>query len=329
MRGLRVAGVDGANLLLVEPGSDLRFSLPIDDRLRAAIGGPAEKLEQPVLEGESQLRPKEIQDRIRSGATVEEVAAVAGTSARRVETFAHPVLLERATVAEKARKARPAIDGITASAGVEETVLATLSGRGHEGELSWDAFKQDNDWVLALTWTIGRSQNRALWTYHRGVDGGTLTARNEAATEVVDPALKVLRPLRELRPEPPRRDAVTDTLLDPTLPTVQAPSSAADRERQERLVEDTVTDQRSGARTDDRARKTESAGSAEPAVVARTGTDHAAPTSHHVSQARPPAAPQPTAPASSASGPAKGKRGSRPAMPSWEDVLIGTRSTRQ
>ena len=49
------------------------------------------------------LRPKEIQARIRAGASVEQVAQMAGVDVGRVERFAHPVLLERARAAELAK----------------------------------------------------------------------------------------------------------------------------------------------------------------------------------------------------------------------------------
>lgn len=294
MRALRVIGTDGATLVLSDPQTDQRFTLANDERLRAALQSKGSAPEQLMLDGESAMRPKEIQARIRAGATVDEVAALAGVSPSRIATFAHPVLLERATVAEKAQQARPSVDGISGSAPVSQTVQATLAGRGHDGELAWDAFKQDGSWVLALTWTVGRSTNQALWTYHPGADGGTLTARNETAADVVDPAVKVLRPLREVRPAP-RQDVVTDTLLDPTVPTAPAPRRAAEPEPADAaVVEQTVTDERSAAVP---------AGRAE---VARTGTD-----SRSAAPARP------------------GKRGSRPAMPSWEDVLIGTRTPRK
>lgn len=301
MRALRVIGTDGATLVLSDPQTDQRFTLANDERLRAAMRADREP-SQPVLEGEPSMRPKEIQARIRAGASVEEVAALAGASAARIATFAHPVLLERATIAEKAQQARPSVDGITSSTPVSAAVRAALAGRGHDGALTWDAFKQDGAWVLALTWQVGRSTNQALWTYHPGADGGTLTARNDTASEVVDPALKVLRPLREVR-QPHRQDVITDTLLDPTVPTVSTPApaapapaaeaKAANETEQAELVEQTVTDDRSAALP---AR----------AEVARTGTD-----SRSAAPARP------------------AKRGSRPAMPSWEDVLIGTRSPRR
>ena len=232
MRGLRVLGladgVPGAsrNLLLEDPATGEQFTTRCDERLIAATKGELSRFGQSDAELESQLRPKEIQARIRAGATVEQIAALAGTSLSRVERFAYPVLLERASVVEKALKARPAIDGITAGASVAETVAATLAARGHDGSMAWDAFKDDDGWVLALTWNAGRSENKAHWLFHPGPDGGTLSARDEAAAEIVDPALRILRPLRQVRAE-----SIAAPMLDPTVATesLHRPSEAASR----------------------------------------------------------------------------------------------------
>ena len=232
MRGLRVLGladgVPGAsrNLLLEDPATGEQFTTRCDERLLAATRGDVSRFGQSATELESQLRPKEIQARIRAGATVEQIAALAGTSLSRVERFAYPVLLERASVVEKALKARPAIDGITGSASVAETVAATLAARGHDGSMAWDAYKDDAGWVLALTWSAGRSENKAQWLFHPGPDGGTLSARDDAAAEIVDPALRILRPLRQVRPE-----SVAPPLLDPTVATesLHRSSEAASR----------------------------------------------------------------------------------------------------
>ncbi len=373
MRALRVLGLADAsdeepvkNLICEDPATGEQFSVPCDDRLRAGARGDLSRLGQLEIEMESQLRPREIQARIRAGATVEQVAALACTTAARVERFAYPVLLERASIVEKALKARPAIDGITASVSVADTVAATLAARGHDSDVRWDAFKDDDGWVLSLTWSAGRSENRAQWLFHPGRDGGTLSARDEAAAEIVDPALRILRPLR-----PVRQTAVAPTLPDPTLPTERSAESASrsahpaggkltppatrpsttsgDRPGSRssrfgapmqpqvlagatasagaaaRMVEDTVTDERAGVNpmvTHD--------------AVARTGTDSPMPALPG-GQTRPrpstPAAetgttadPAPaTAVAASSAG--KARRGQRPAMPSWEDVLLGTKST--
>ena len=82
MRALRVVGIteDGGELSVVleDPGRRERFTVPADEQLRAAARGDLTRLGQIAIELESQLRPREIQARIRAGASVDQVAAAAG-----------------------------------------------------------------------------------------------------------------------------------------------------------------------------------------------------------------------------------------------------------
>lgn len=412
MRALQVLGLadSGTNLVCEDPSTGEQFSVPCDDRLRAGARGDLSRFGQLEIEMESQLRPKDIQARIRAGASVEQIAVLAGSTTIRVERFAYPVLLERASMVTRARKARPTIDGITAEASVEDTVAATLAARGHDGEITWDAFKDDQGWVLSLTWQAGRSENHAHWLFHPGPDGGTLSARDEAAAEIVDPALRILRPLRPVRPDaivhvpldsapsterssgsvgrPRPADSVRSThpagsklpaaqarpfplpATSPAHPPQGMPTEAAERStadaRSERMVEDIITDERTGVNllatgeeisrtgTDSATRGRPMGGgmsvptskpqptpvAAAPSTVSASATGTAS-----VTASAPSTVPAPesavtdvaasTAPDRNAGNisvrqqPANSKtarRGQRPAMPSWEDVLLGTRS---
>ena len=81
MQELRLVAVseDGTYLVLATAGRGTRFTLPVDDRLRAAVRGNFSRLGQYEIEVESPLRPKEIQARIRAGETAEEIAATAAS----------------------------------------------------------------------------------------------------------------------------------------------------------------------------------------------------------------------------------------------------------
>ena len=111
MRALRIVGIsegDGeTSVVLEDPGRRERFSVPADEQLRAAARGDLARLGQIAIELESQLRPREIQARIRAGASVEEVASAAGVPEQKIERFAYPVLLERSRTAEVAQWAHP------------------------------------------------------------------------------------------------------------------------------------------------------------------------------------------------------------------------------
>lgn len=105
MPELRVVAVsnDGTRLVL-KAADSTEYTLPIDERLRAAVRGDRPRLGQIEIEVESHLRPRDIQARIRAGATAEEVAQFAGIPVDRVRRFEGPVLAERAFMAERARK---------------------------------------------------------------------------------------------------------------------------------------------------------------------------------------------------------------------------------
>ncbi len=105
MPELRVVAVsnDGTRLVL-KAADSTEYTLPIDERLRAAVRGDRPRLGQIEIEVESHLRPRDIQARIRAGASAEEVAQLAGIPVDRVRRFEGPVLAERAFMAERARK---------------------------------------------------------------------------------------------------------------------------------------------------------------------------------------------------------------------------------
>ena len=146
------------------------------------------------------MRPREIQARIRAGASVEQLAAAAGVPSERIERFAYPVLLERSRIAQLAQRAHPVrADGPDVRS-LEEVVTETFRQRGHDfSSVTWDSRRgEDGKWVIALRWRAGRSDNRAQWTFHPGAHGGTVTAIDDHATDLIDP-----QPAAPLRTVPP------------------------------------------------------------------------------------------------------------------------------
>jgi DUF3071 family protein len=204
MRALRVVGIseDGGepSVVLEDSGRQERFTVPADEQLRAAARGDLTRLGQISIELESQLRPREIQARIRAGASVDQVAAAAGVPAQKIERFAYPVLLERSRTAEVAQRAHPIRADGPDSRMLGDVVAHTFGLRGQEYHCAeWDSWKGDDGrWVVALAWRAGRSDNRALWTFQPGAHGGTVTAIDEHAHDLVEglPA----RPLRTVGP---------------------------------------------------------------------------------------------------------------------------------
>jgi len=223
MRELTVVGLDvnGKHIICESVcGDDERadmFRLRIDDRLRNAVRGEGSRVGKPTVNGGgTMLRPKDIQSRIRAGASVEQVAAAAGVDVSRVERFAHPVLLERSRAAELATAAHPVLTDGPAVPTLLEVVNNALMARGlSPDESSWDAWRNDDGrWTVQLAWMAGRSDNVAHFRFAPGAHGGTVTAVDDAAIALIEPdferPLRPVAPVAELDFEEPAAAAVPD-----------------------------------------------------------------------------------------------------------------------
>jgi hypothetical protein len=170
MQELRFVAVseDGRYAVLAIPGRSARFTLPIDERLRAVAQGQTSRLAQYEIEVESPLRPKEIQARIRAGETVEEIADAAGIAIERVRWFEGPVLAERAYMADQAQKASVRRHGdSTPGPRLGEIVTERLTAVGADPDAAqWDAKKRgDGSWQVQLTFTAAGRLHVAEWVF--------------------------------------------------------------------------------------------------------------------------------------------------------------------
>ena len=171
MQELRFVAVseDGSYAVLAVPGRSARFTLPIDERLRAVALGQTSRLAQYEIEVESPLRPKEIQARIRAGETAEEIADAAGIPVERVRWFEGPVLAERAYVANQAQTASVRRVGDSSGPGprLGDIVPDRLSAAGADPEDGqWDSRKRgDGSWQVQLTFSAGGRLHIAEWIF--------------------------------------------------------------------------------------------------------------------------------------------------------------------
>lgn len=203
MRELTLIGldVDGKHIICEGGNPADKFLIRLDDRLRAAVRGDGARPGQSRdSEVRAVLRPKDIQARIRAGASVQEVAASSGMDVAKVERFAHPVLLERQRAAELATAAHPVLaEGPTVET-LLETVTAVLAERGLSAkDTEWDAWRaEDGRWTVRMGWQAGLSENVAHFRFTPGAHGGTVTAIDEEASALIDPEFE--RPLRPVAP---------------------------------------------------------------------------------------------------------------------------------
>ncbi|MFF8957443.1 septation protein SepH [Streptomyces sp. NPDC014894] len=168
MPELRVVAVsnDGTRLVL-KAADSTEYTLPIDERLRAAVRNDRARLGQIEIEVESHLRPRDIQARIRAGASAEEVAQLAGIPVERVRRFEGPVLAERAFMAERARKTPVRRPGENTGPQLGEAVQERLTLRGAEKDtLLWDSWRRDDGtWEVLLIYRVAGEPHSASWTY--------------------------------------------------------------------------------------------------------------------------------------------------------------------
>jgi hypothetical protein len=63
----------------------------------------------------------------------------------------------------------------------------------------WDAWRSENGrWTVKVAWKAGRSDNIAHFRFAPGAHGGTVTAIDDSATQLIDPNFD--RPLRPVAP---------------------------------------------------------------------------------------------------------------------------------
>ncbi len=202
MRELTLIGLDVDGKHVICEGGDPtdKFLIRVDDRLLAAVRGDRSRSGQPARDSEPRgaLRPRDIQSRIRAGASVQELADASGVDVAKIERFANPVLLERARAAELATAAHPVLANGPAVETLLETITASLVSRGLSAEsTTWDSWRgEDGRWIVRMGWQAGRSENFAHFRFTPGAHGGTVTAIDEAASELIDPEFE--RPLRRV-----------------------------------------------------------------------------------------------------------------------------------
>jgi hypothetical protein len=247
MQELRLVAVseDGSYLVLATAGRGTRFTLPVDDRLRAAVRGHFSRLGQYEIEVESPLRPKEIQARIRAGETAEEIADTAGIPVERVRWFEGPVLQEREYVAQQAQRVAIRRQGESAPApALGEIVEERLGKRGIDlEEVEWDSRKcEDSTWRVRLSFSYDGRPYAAEWAYdprRRHISAVNEEAARLSSLELDDPvddtvtpflprrAMKVVtEPVREQAPRREEPPVAEETAFVREVPRPEVPEPA-------------------------------------------------------------------------------------------------------
>lgn len=348
MPELRVVAVSNDGTRLVLKAADAtEYTLPIDERLRAAVRGDRPRLGQIEIEVESHLRPRDIQARIRAGATAEEVAQMAGIPVDRVRRFEGPVLAERAFMAERARKTPVRRPGENAGPQLGEAVQERLTLRGADKEtVQWDSWRRDDGtWEVLLVYLVAGEPHSASWTYDP--PRRLVQAVDEEARSLIGESEDLAAPEPSF-PFVPRiarlpRDRPLDRALDRERPSLPAGSpdavdetataSASERDSLTSLLEavpsfrgDLVVPERPSETPTEEEAAPEPETEEPPAPAASAGSAYAdvlMPRSVASHRDR-------LIGATDRQAEADGVRpGRRAAVPSWDEIVFGTRRKKQ
>lgn len=300
MRWLTIVGMtpNGDGVVLSDD-KGAKFLVANDPRLAAFTDHELSRQLEMALQTFS---PREIQARVRAGASAEVIAAETGWPVDKVLRYAEPLLAERAYIAEQAQavEIRRSGGGTTLLA----TATAAVGDDIDPESMTWDAFRRDDGkWIVSATYTGTDGPHSAQWTYdHAG--------RNIHPLD--DDARLLMGVRRDVSPDE-QFDAITDALgLSAERDGTAAPAPVADP--RPRLVAVPDADE-----TDDDTPADDTA-----ARHSATTVTIPHPSGSDKPPADAPAADQPPAPAAKKAAPRKPKaRRGRASVPSWDEILFG------
>jgi hypothetical protein len=164
MEQLRVIGTEDG-VLVVSSESGQRYSLVVDDVLRAELRRARKEREEPSRG--PRPSPREIQAQIRAGLSAREVAEVLGTTLEDVVRFEPPVLAEREFIVGQALSVPVLLGadfGDDAPTTFGDAVRAKLAEAGATAE-RWSSWKEASGWIVKLLFVAGDVERDARWGF--------------------------------------------------------------------------------------------------------------------------------------------------------------------
>jgi hypothetical protein len=309
---------DGTTLLLAD-SRGRKHSLSIDARLTAALRLDGPPTGQREMTLNAIFSPREIQARLRAGASVSDLADEYGVDIERIDRFAGPPLADRAYAADQARNTSLASHLGERSLAITVATAAEASGVGSD-TIRWDAWiREDGRWQVLSAYPAGRLDYVATWLFdpHSHV----IEAADESARAIVDgPRAAVALSVVDDKPRPTRRkrpaaaesqSAPTD---DDTRSTAVETHSAADPDSSSAAGDtESIASESSAAPPAPEQAQT---GAAEPeAAQPDAARTEAAQTGAAHTDAAHTDAPPPSR---------SSRRGKRASVPSWDEILFGS-----
>jgi hypothetical protein len=340
MRELKVTDVDGASLLVSdEEGNE--FRVPVDEtslrRLRHSK----------TSEDGPRVSPKDIQAHLRAGLSNNEISALTGASLELIQRFETPVLAEREYIISSAL-AVPTQNTVETETGNLSSAFGTvMTQRLHNLNAKaerWATWKEETgSWIVKLEFTANDIEHDARWSYEPrkrtltpvNSDASTLSQKGELNTGLI-PKLRavgtdsadtvVVEPLR-MTQENTFVSTVTETAHEPAREETREHSPTADllealrKRRNDRESTPAWLKDEVSAATD-----SVDAVSHEAVLIGETVEFDATlnftePFDMSVSEEAPTISRE-----ESKNDSKQVSKNGRPAMPSWDDIVFGTRS---
>ena len=207
------------NYAILESAEGVRFKLQIDDQLRSAL-----RPRNSVATSSLSVSPREIQERVRSGSSITQIAEQAGISPELVEKFAAPVLDEIAFVVSSALSVRLSFAGArpntTEQIEFGEVIASRLRASG-ASSVEWSALKlEGSTWRLRATFLLANEAHDAAWLFEpkklslapdndmaiRLSTEETISSKAQSSLRVVEPEITI-----------PSAAVVAETIPDDTM----------------------------------------------------------------------------------------------------------------
>jgi hypothetical protein len=324
MENLSIVGASDGHIILVSSDGE-RFQVPINDALLGALRAPS-----PGPGVTHRSSPKDIQAHIRRGLTARQVADLTGEELPYIEKFEGPVLAERQFVVDQALAVT-----VTQKNGPEMTFGTAVRSRLEDitaAEDSWSAWKEESGWQVELLFHEGDVEHRARWAFDLRKhlispvnDDAAVLSRHEPMPTTLIPKLSAV-PSAD-RPERFDSDIFeasdlgeTGPMLEPVPYGRQGDGPDGDRMADTAdLLE--VLRRKRGERDVVQESEPDTSRAGHPS----TGGIHLVEDDSHTAEVTPIGHTSDDDPDDDPEPPPTTKK-TRPAMPSWDDIVFGARS---
>lgn len=314
MDELRINSTDGEHLVL-ESHDGTKHKLLIDDALRQAI-----RSNVTVAKSQISLTPREIQTAIRSGSTVEQLASKSGDPREYLEKFAQPVLDELTHVLASALGVRISVAGDRYNEVSQTEFGEIIASRLHASgvsDLSWSTHRDENhSWRIEVKYQLNGSNQTGIWSF----DLKKLLLSPENENAVVLSTQNQLTTTPKLKPveEAVQVAAQADTAALPDtqrLETVIPIGRATDRVQPEKpAVEAKVSESRDLLDALKKKREERAAEATSTQTIEIVSEQVSIPENDSEIESEPAPSPAPI------------RRSGRPSIPSFDEIVQGTKS---